>query len=97
MEGGVFGVLDVAVTLGFAFQAVASTKSQLKWRFWCMGVWSERVELIPNVWCGANSAEDVKMSCRHFSWQAVLVVVLWCGGVPQKFSTRVSRPARVSS
>ena len=37
MEGGVFGVLDVAVTLGFAFQGVASKqcfpdKSQLKWR-----------------------------------------------------------------
>ena len=42
-EGGVFGVLGVAVTLGFAFQGVASKKlcfrdkSQLKWRFWWMG------------------------------------------------------------
>ena len=58
MEGGVFGVLDVAVTLGFAFQGVASKlcfpdKSQLKWRVWWMGVCSERVDIIPNVWCGA--------------------------------------------
>ena len=29
-------------------------KSQLKWRFWLMGVCSERVEIIPNVWCGAS-------------------------------------------
>ena len=52
------GCLDVAVPLGFAFQGVASKlcfrdKSQLKWRFWWMGVCSERVEAIPNVWCGA--------------------------------------------
>ena len=45
--------------LGFALQGVASKlcfrdKSQLKWRFWWMGVCSERVEIIPNVWCGAN-------------------------------------------
>ena len=38
MESRVFGVLDVAVPLGFAFQSVASKlcfrdKSQLKWRF----------------------------------------------------------------
>ena len=52
-----FGVLDVAVTLGFAFQAVASKlyfrdMSQLKWRFWWVGVCSKRVEIIPKVWCG---------------------------------------------
>ena len=39
--------------LGFAFQGVASKlgfrdKSQLKWRFWWMGVCLERVEIIPN-------------------------------------------------
>ena len=56
------GVLDVAVPLGFAFQGVASKlgfrdKSQLKWRFWWMAVCSERVEIIPNVWCGANFVE----------------------------------------
>ena len=38
IESRVFGVLDVAVPLGFAFQGVASKlcfrdKSQLKWRF----------------------------------------------------------------
>ena len=48
--------------LGFAFQGVASKlgfrdKSQLKWRFWWMGVCSEWVEIIPNVWCGANFVE----------------------------------------
>ena len=57
-----FVVLDVAVPLGFAFQGVASKlgfrdKSQLKWRFWWMGVCSERVEIIPNEWCGANFVE----------------------------------------
>ena len=62
MENGVFGELDVAVTLGFAFQGVASKlcfrdASQLKWRFCWMGVCSERVETIPNVWCGANFVE----------------------------------------
>ena len=48
--------------LGFAFQGVASKlcvrdKSQLKRRFWWMGVCSERIEIIPNVWCGANFVE----------------------------------------
>ena len=57
MESRVFGVLDVAVPLGFAFQGVAwklgfRDKSQLK-----LGVCSERVEIIPNVWCGANFVE----------------------------------------
>ena len=57
--GGVFVVLGAAVTLGFAFQGVAwklrfRDQSQLKWRFLWMGVSSERVEIIPNVWCGAN-------------------------------------------
>ena len=54
MKSCVLGVLDVAVPLGFAFQGVASKlcfrdKSQLKWRFWWMGVCSKRVEIIPNV------------------------------------------------
>ena len=58
----VFGVLDVAVPLGFEFQGVVSElcfrdKSQLKCRFWTLGVCSERVEIIPNVWCGANFVE----------------------------------------
>jgi len=48
--------------LGFAFQGVASKlcfrdKSQLKWRFSWVGVCSERVEIILNVWCGANFVE----------------------------------------
>ena len=48
----------MAVPLGFAFQGVASKlsfrdKSQLNWRFWWMGACSERVEIIPNVWCDA--------------------------------------------
>ena len=50
LESRVFGVLDVPVPLGFAFQGVASKlcfrdKSQLNWRFWWMGVCSERVEI----------------------------------------------------
>ena len=62
MESGVFGVLDVAVQLGFAVQGVVSKlcfrdKSQLKWRFWWKGVCSGRVKIIPNVWCGANFVE----------------------------------------
>ena len=45
-ESRVFGVLDVAVPLGFAFQGVASKlcfrdKSQLKCRFWWMGVYAQ--------------------------------------------------------
>ena len=53
LESRVFGVLDVAAPLGFAFQGVASKrcfrdKSQLKCRFWWMGVCSERAEIIPN-------------------------------------------------
>ena len=47
----------MAVTLGLACQGVASKlgfrdKSQLKWRFWWMGVCSEWVQIILNVWCG---------------------------------------------
>ena len=62
LEGGVLGVLDVAVTLGFAFKGDASKlcfrdNFQLKWRFWWMRACSERVEVTPNVWCGANFAE----------------------------------------
>ena len=64
-------MLDVAVPLGFAFQGVASKlgfrdKSQLKWRFWWMGVCSERVEIIPNVWCGANFVEAHEMILALF-------------------------------
>ena len=48
--------------IGICVQGVASKlgfcdKSQLKWQFWWMGVCSERVETIPNVWCGANFVE----------------------------------------
>ena len=55
--------MGVAVTLGLEFEDVATKlcfrdKSQLKWRFWWMGVCSERVKFIPNVWwCGANFVE----------------------------------------
>ena len=71
----VFGVLDVVVPLGFAFQGVASKlcfrdKSQLKSRAWWMGVCSERAEIIPNVWCGANFVEARMRLYCHFSWQA---------------------------
>ena len=81
----VFLVLDVAVPLGFAFQGVASKlcfrdKSQLKCRFWWMGVCSERVEIIPNVWCGANFVEAHMRWYCHFSWQAQYFVrILRCG------------------
>ena len=46
-------MLDVAVTLGLAFQAVVASKLcfrdklQLKCRFWWMGVCSERVSKYP--------------------------------------------------
>ena len=42
---------------GVASKLCFRDKSQLKWRFWWMGVCSERVEIIPNVWCGANVVE----------------------------------------
>ena len=35
-----------------------------------MGVCSERVEIIPNVWCGANFVEAHMRRYCHFSWQA---------------------------
>ena len=61
--------------LVFAFQGVASKlgfrdKSQLKCRFWWMGVCSERVEIIPNMWCGADFVEAYMRRYCHFSWQA---------------------------
>ena len=71
--------------LGFAFQGVASKlcfrdKSQLKCRFWTLGVCSERVEIIPNVWCGANFVEGHMRRHCYFSWQAqYFVQVLRCG------------------
>ena len=48
--------------LGFALQGVASKlcfrdKSQVKWRFWWMGVCSARGEIIPNVGCGVHFVE----------------------------------------
>ena len=71
----------MAVPLGFAFQGVASKlcfcdKSQLKWRFWWMGVCSERVEIIPNLWCGANFVEAHMRWYCPFSWQAQGIVRL---------------------
>ena len=35
-----------------------------------MGVCSERVEIIPNVWCGANFVEAHMRCYCDFSWQA---------------------------
>ena len=35
-----------------------------------MGVCSEWVEIIPNVWCGANFVEAHMRRYCHFSWQA---------------------------
>ena len=60
------GVPEVAVALGFAFQAVLRgcvfrDKFQLKWQIYAIlvdvGVCSQRVEVIPNVWCGAHFVE----------------------------------------
>ena len=69
------------LTLGFAFHCVASKlcfrdKFRLEWRFWWMGVCSERVEII------ANFAEATKIwYCYcYFSWQAQYAVrALSCG------------------
>ena len=64
LEGCFIGVLDVAVTLGFAFQAVASKlcvrykpQSQ-QWRFLVGG---GVLRTCRNVWCGANFAEATKI------------------------------------
>ena len=43
------------------FELCFRDKSQLKWRCWWAGVRSERVEIIPNVWCGATLAEATKI------------------------------------
>ena len=43
-------------------------------------VCSERVEIIPNVWCGANFVEAHMRWYGHFSWQAQYFVwVSRCG------------------
>ena len=77
----------VAVTFRFAFQTIASKqcfrdRSQLKLRFWWMGVSSlARVEtIIAIMWRGANFAEDMKTS----SWPAQYFARV--GGVEVKFS-----------
>ena len=61
---------SVIVTVGFGFWVVASNlcfrdKPLLKLRFWWR-VCSESAEIVPNVWCGANFADDMKVSRRHF-------------------------------
>ena len=43
--------------IGVCISRCCIEASQLKWRFWWTGVCSERVEIIPNVWCGANFVE----------------------------------------
>ena len=56
MEDGVFGLLDVAVTLGFAFQGVAS-----KLYSCCdFGGWEHGQNVLksfPKVWCVVNFVE----------------------------------------
>ena len=52
MESGVFGVLDVAVTLGFAFESVASKLTIL-----VDGSVLRTCRIIPTVWCGAIFVE----------------------------------------
>ena len=49
---------DIGICVsGCCFALCFRDKSQLKGRFWWMGVCSERVGTIPNVWCGANFVE----------------------------------------
>ena len=50
-------MLDVAAPLGFAFQGVASKLCFRGASERDLGVCSERVETIPNVWRGANFVE----------------------------------------
>ena len=41
---------------------------------------SERIEIILNVWCGANFVEAHVRRYSHFSWQAqYFVLILRCG------------------
>ena len=61
-ESCFWGVGCGRAIIGFAFQDIPAKlcfrdKSQLKWRFWWMGACSGRVEIIPNVWCGAIFVE----------------------------------------
>ena len=52
------------------------------------------VEITPDVWCGANLAEDMKMSpCRHFSLQAQYFVRV--GGVEVELSWQVQGIVRL--
>ena len=43
--------------IGIAPKLCFRDKFQLKWRFWWMGVCLGRIEIIPNVWCGADFVE----------------------------------------
>ena len=54
--GGCGRAIGICVS-GVVSKPCFRDKSQLKWGFWWMGVCSERVEIIPNVWCGANFVE----------------------------------------
>ena len=56
---------------------------------------SESVEITPNLWCGARFAEDMKMSCRHYSRQAQYFVRVT--GAEVEFPWRLARNARSSS
>lgn len=71
MRGGAFEVVDVAVRHGDVRLRLLHSYI---WRLWWMGLCLERVEIIPNKWCGATIAENMRMSSRHFSWQALYFV-----------------------
>ena len=85
LESGVFGVLDVAVTLGFALQGVASKLCfrdtfQLKRRLWWMGVCSESVELIPK----ARGAVQILLKLTWYDIVSPpLYITIKGGGWPQ--------------
>ena len=55
-EGCFWGV-GCGRAIGISSKLCFRDKSQVKWRFWWMGVCSARVEIIPNVWCGAHFVE----------------------------------------
>ena len=99
---------------GFAFQGVASKlcfrdKSQLKLRFCGRGVCSERFEIIPNVWCGANFVEAHIYDVVTFRGRRSILCALDPRGVfvkqnvsqmikrQEKFLTNGLRPSKLTN
>ena len=80
-QSGVLGVLNRAVTLGFAVARWLEKlrfcdTSQVKRRFWRMCVRVEMVKIIPNARKSYNFGCLEESDENHFSWQAQCILDL---------------------